>query len=435
MNKFAQCIVGLSAAIVSAQQWTDVSTTQINALGGPGAQGSTTGCSGTVVNRLTGDVFVHIVGFGIWKSTNKGSTWTRVDQNTIDGAPGGRCENGWGVQIDQDNPVRMAVFTLDGQAGYTVDGTTWKQWKHLDWGRNWDYGSVDWSSPGAKTIIGVEHEKTGNVVAMSTNGGTSWTELTTFTTYGGSAAMVGVIDSTTLIASKGTGILRSTDLGATWNTVSSSNPLTHVPLRFKGKFYLPSTTGLLVSADKGITWTQQGVPISGQFMVQGPFFGADENTFVVGVNSTNAYNTGTSSIYKTTDAGAHWTKISDVPASSTGWNFVWFGAVSWDCLNNVYYTTRMANPGFRKEFGTSTVAGASFRQGSKSSLLISRYQSNMIQVMSSSSGTASIFSSSGILLEAFAVTAGSEQCTKRLLPGVYLVRYTAGCQTQTVILR
>jgi len=324
-------------------KWTDVSTAQINQLGGMAAQSYPGGCSGTVVNRLTGDVMIKIIGFGIWKSRDQGMTWTRIDQKTIDEG-GGRCENGWGMQVDQDNPTRVAVFTLDGSAGYTLDGTTWKQWAHAPWGRNWDYGSVDWSSPDAKTIIGVEHEKPSQVVTLSTDGGSTWTELTTFDVAGGSAAMVGAVDAKTLIASRGEGIVRSTDAGATWKSVSTMNPLTHVPQRFKNKFYLTSEMGLLVSADQGATWKVQGAAIPGAFMMQGPYFGADENTMVVGTNSTTTNGTGTSSIYKSTDAGAHWTKINDSPKD---FNFVWFGGFSWDPVHDLYYTTRMTQPAFR----------------------------------------------------------------------------------------
>jgi len=334
------------------KQWADISTPQIAKLGGMGAQSYPAGCSGTVVNRITGDVSVHIVGFGIWKSGDMGGAWTRIDNNVID-ASGGRNENGWSIQVDQDSPARMAVFTLDGSAGYTADGTTWKQWTHAPWGRNWDYGSVDWSSPAAKTILGVEHEKPSRIVTLSTDGGTTWTELTTFDVAGAPAAMVGVIDSTTLIGSKGTGIVRSTDLGATWSTVSDKNPLSHVPVRFGGKFYLTTSAGLIVSADGGVTWKQQGTSIPKANMLQGPYFGADESTMVVGTHPDANLWGGVSSIYKTTDAGATWTHIADAPKTSSQFqfNYVWFGSFSWDPIHDVYYTSAMSNPAFRAGCG------------------------------------------------------------------------------------
>src|SRR5262249_41897366 len=153
---------------------TDISTPQITMLGGPAAQSYPTGVSGVVTNRLTGDVMINIVGFGIWRSGDHGQTWTRIDQNTID-ASGGRSETGWTIQVDQDNPARVAVFTLDGTAGYTNDGVTWHRWADSGWGRNWDFGAVDWSSEGALTIFGVLHETDPrNRFVISTDGGGSW---------------------------------------------------------------------------------------------------------------------------------------------------------------------------------------------------------------------------------------------------------------------
>lgn len=330
-------------------EWADISSPQIKTLGGVDKQSYPGGCAGTVVNRLTGDVFVHIVGFGIWKSDDHGGSWTRVDGQVIDPG-GGRNETGWGMQIDQDDPKRMAVFTLDGEAGYTLDGKTWKQWTHAPWGRNWDYGSVDWSSPGAETILGVEHEKTSQAVALSTDAGKSWTELTTFEVPGGvTTSMVGVIDKTTLIGSNGSGIQRSTDLGKTWTKVSDKNPISHVPVRFDGKFYLTSSEGLLVSADGGKTWAVQGKPTPAGMMLQGPFFGADASTLVVGTQSEQNQWGEDSSIYKSSDGGTTWKLVGSAPKTSEQFKFSysWFGALAWDPLSDSYYTTAMSNPAYR----------------------------------------------------------------------------------------
>jgi photosystem II stability/assembly factor-like uncharacterized protein len=331
----------------SKPTWTDITSAQIAKLGMQSYPGGT---SGTIVDRLTGDVVVHFVGLGIWKSADFGGTWARIDNKTVDEG-GGRCENGWGLQVDQDDPTRMAVFTLDGPAAYTADGKTWKQWTHAPWGRNWDYGSVDWSSPTALTIIGAEHEKGSQVVTLSTDGGTTWTELTTFdvSSAAASIAMVGAINATTLIGSKGSGIVRSTDTGKTWKSVSTENPLSHVPVRFKNKFYLTTEKGLLVSDDDGATWAVQGTAIPGQLMYLGPYFGADEKSLVVGTNSMkDAYN-GTSTIYKSTDAGSSWVKITEVMSMHVDYpiDFAWFGGFSWDPVNDLFYTTAMSNPAFR----------------------------------------------------------------------------------------
>src|SRR5258708_24643591 len=126
------------------------------------------------------------------------------------------------------------------------------------------------------------------------------------------ANMVGVVDANTLIACRTSGIERSIDLGQSWTSVSDVTPLSHVAVKLQNKFYVTSESGVLVSADQGMSWQQQGVAIADTKMFLGPYFGADENTMVVGTQvADNAFG-GDSSIYKTSDGGASWPTISDV---------------------------------------------------------------------------------------------------------------------------
>ena len=60
-------------------------------------------------------------------------------------------------------------------------------------------------------------------------------------------SMVGALAGTTFIYSKGEGIERSTDTGATWAKVAAVNPQTRVPVLFGGTHYLGTGSGLLVS--------------------------------------------------------------------------------------------------------------------------------------------------------------------------------------------
>jgi hypothetical protein len=323
--------------------WTDVSSAQIAALGGASAQSYPGGVSGVVVNRLTGDVTTHIVGFGLWRSTDRGATWARVDQQTLD-ASGGRTETGWGMQVDQEDPKRMAVFTLDGTAASTADGVTWRRWADSGWGRNWDFGAVDWSSAAAQTVFGVLHETTPrNKYELSTTGGGAWSAMN----GDNIAPMVGVVDASTLIATRTTGIERSTDLGAHWTTVSNVTPSGHVAVRFGGKLYVTTPTGLLVSADQGQTWAPHGVGIQGLIMFQGPWFGADDKTMVVGVqDADNSFGATGSSVYKTTDGAATWNKVVDMPHVSGTFpiSLSWYGSFAWDPGRDTYYVSSMSNP-------------------------------------------------------------------------------------------
>jgi hypothetical protein len=105
-----------------------------------------------VANRLTGEVTLKVVGCGLWRSSDQGKTWQRIDDNTISG----RDETGWATSMDQNAPNRMASFSLDGTAGWTTDGRTWKRFTSL--GRNWDFGSVDWAPTAQDHFIAAKDE-------------------------------------------------------------------------------------------------------------------------------------------------------------------------------------------------------------------------------------------------------------------------------------
>src|SRR5690348_16294653 len=118
------CVAMIASCGRADETWVDISSAQIGRLEKQPWPG---GCAGVVVNRLTGDVLVNFVGHGLWKSSDRGQTWTRVDVGVVSG----RGESGWSVQVDQDDPRRVAVFSLDGDAGYTVDGSHWKKFTSL----------------------------------------------------------------------------------------------------------------------------------------------------------------------------------------------------------------------------------------------------------------------------------------------------------------
>ena len=109
---------------------------------------------------------MRVVGCGLWRSSDQGKSWQRVDAQTISG----RDETGWATTVDANAPERMASFSLDGTAGWTLDGRTWRRFTSL--GRNWDFGSVDWSAAVPLTIIAAKHETSPpGEVYLTTDGG------------------------------------------------------------------------------------------------------------------------------------------------------------------------------------------------------------------------------------------------------------------------
>src|SRR6476661_3871101 len=74
----ALLICGL-AALASAAEWVNISdsvTSQVK----PGYAGPT---AGVTVDRVSGDVYMVVNDQGLWKSTDHGQTFTRVDDKNI----------------------------------------------------------------------------------------------------------------------------------------------------------------------------------------------------------------------------------------------------------------------------------------------------------------------------------------------------------------
>jgi hypothetical protein len=349
----------LLLSVASAQTWTDISTSFINSIGGtPGTPGDhMTGCGGVIVNRLNGDIFVDVTLKGIYKSTDRGVSWAKVSGTIATG----KGESGSAFQMDQHDPRRLGMFCLDGASGFTADGATWRQIGMISSsGRGWDFGSIDWSSADPKTMIGRTHEDNG-VIGLSTDGGTSWSALsvTCVSNAWGSPQMVGVIDSVTLIYSTSTGpsgIQRSTDKGKSWSQVSTVTTSTFTPVMFEGVCYVGAGRSLMASTDKGATWHAVGVPAPQGTIGWGPIFGADKNAMVVATYSGNAGTDGVRTVYQTSDAGAHWTTISnDAPPGTSYYSCTstWWGNFAWDPIHNLLYNTAVSNPTWKKQLAST----------------------------------------------------------------------------------
>jgi photosystem II stability/assembly factor-like uncharacterized protein len=149
--------------------------------------------------------------------------------------------------------------------------------------------------------------------------------------------MVGAMDATTLIYSKGEGIHRSTDSGNTWIQVSSANPQTRIPVLFQGIHYLGTATGLLVSKDKGASWQPQGATVN---IWQGPFFGRNQKEILV---------VGKDGVFITMNAGETWSRAAGLKPKERGFVFApnWFGCYAWDPVNRILYASAMGNPVYR----------------------------------------------------------------------------------------
>ncbi len=291
------------------------------------------GTAGVAVDPASGAVFMVVPGQGIWKSTDQGGTFARVDEGVISG----RCETAFSLQVDSAGG-RLDCFMLDGTCGMTTDGgKTWAGFAGL--GRNWDYAAVDWSSGEVKHILGARHE-TGGEVFLSRDGGKSWQRLFAdpeFERTGG----LGICDERTLVYTmKGRGIQRSTDSGKTWTRVSELEPCGRVVCVRKGAAYWLSPRGLLVSRDQGATWTRHGAAVDASI---GPYFDPrNEKRMAVG---------GAAGIYESADGGESWRRVAALPAEFDLPKAGWYSNVAWDPRRGIYYASRMGRATYRLEAG------------------------------------------------------------------------------------
>jgi acetyl esterase/lipase len=319
---FVAVLLGVSIAGAETEKgtWVDISESVTSKVEQkwPGL------AAGIAVDPASGEVYMVISGAGLWKSKNRGATFERVDGGNVEG----RCETGAAISVDPMGGGRLAFFQLDGSSAWTPDGgKTWRPCN--DRSRGFDFVAVDWTDPRARRMFGVRHES-GEVGLLSDDAGATWKVLDKgFKSFG-------VFDFDTLVTSRGDGISRSTDGGATWAKVSDVNPTGRVMVLYGGAGYWLHDQGILVSKDRGATWTSQGSAVSAWF---GPYFGKDEKHMVV---------VGKAGFQETTDGGATWKVVAPAP-DVKDFNGPWYSNYAWDWNANIFYASRMGKPAYKLE--------------------------------------------------------------------------------------
>ncbi|HEX5102506.1 MAG TPA: hypothetical protein VFV87_01765 [Pirellulaceae bacterium] len=304
------------------EKWVPISegvTTQLvndgKKIGYPGLT------AGVAVDRTTGDLFMVVCDQGVWKSSDQGRTFARVDE----GAIGGRCETGYAFDPAPAGKG-LAAFMVYGGCGLSRDGgKSWIKFKSS----HFDCGAVDWEA-GGKTLLAIRHES-GGTLAYSTDEGQSWTDLGKGFTNG-----VGLFDARTLVATKGRGMLRSDDAGANWIEVSDLQVVGGTMYVANNVGYWCTEKGLAITRDKGVTWSVPGAAI---LATHGPYFGRDEQHLVIGSPD---------GLFESKDGGGSWEKIAPLPEGFTirksGQSYANF---AWDPLNNILYASTMGKPTYR----------------------------------------------------------------------------------------
>ena len=209
---------------------------------------------------------------GIWKTTNSGELWTKV--NT--GANGDNLDSGrnWTLAVDPSDP--NTLYTVAGYGG--AQGI----WKSTNGGVDWtQMMSQDLTSSTSADIYSIaidprdsQHllvgfhspwQGSGNAgVLESRDGGRTWIQHPSAGPWGAGHYVMFVDSATWILATQVAGLWRTTDSGGTWAQVSTENMQHGGEQLYQssdGSLYIGSVQRLLRSTNRGVSWAAvQGLP-------------------------------------------------------------------------------------------------------------------------------------------------------------------------------
>jgi hypothetical protein len=279
--------------------------------------------SSIAVDRLSGRLFAAINYGKVYSSEDCGETWSPLAQ----GQPQGRAFEGWQIQLDPLRPDRLAVFRIvdaprrrelggTKTSGMTLDGgRTWLPFTDPTTGDGqrttgnrkghdgWTYGMVDWSEDRPQTIVAKQHHSS-NLWA-SRDGGESWSIVRR------GSPKFGLVGKDRLLSvdSNDKGISLSKDWGRTWVRRTDFAGNARIPVVLGGTVYWCAVEGLLISKDRGESWTLLRTPFTD--LLYGPYFGKDESAMLI-ISSQG--------FHVTHDSGATWRTVAPFRIIEDGWN-------------------------------------------------------------------------------------------------------------------
>jgi len=224
-----------------------------------------------------------------------------------------------------------------------------------------------------KTILGFLHhgEMVGGMFVQTSDGGETWDWSGPLLKDTRRWMRTGVADATTLLRgeepAKGDmpqpGILRSTDFGQTWTKVGDYTLHGTCPVHYGPNIYWAAKEGVVVSRDRGMTWSVCGSPIAN--IVFGPYFGRNEQEMMV-VSYIDGYSI-------TRNGGQSWTQVAPFfgdapdawgaptnertcrPADGRHWRgALWY--FGWDAERNILYSSLFGGDVWKLQLGSTSAA-------------------------------------------------------------------------------
>jgi photosystem II stability/assembly factor-like uncharacterized protein len=318
-----------------SNSWVSVGPTPIDVGGGNFYSGRVAALAMDPAH--SGTIYLGAAQGGIWKSTNSGNTWTPLTDNQTSLATGSIAVDSSGIVYVGTGEGNLSCDSYYG-AGIlksTDGGTTWSRLGATTFGSS-TISKIIINSNNQNTLVvstsfGVTDSSTNSCVRIhtggspgiyrSTNGGSTWTQV-----YSDSSGVSDLIadpsNSQVLYAGErnvAAGVLKSTDGGMTWNALATQ------PLSSPGRIALgitskPSTTlfvatsnntgGMLFkSTNNGTSWSSVNTP-TGAF---GGSFCESQCWYDIFIapdpTSANILYLGGLDLYRSTNGGTSWTDL------------------------------------------------------------------------------------------------------------------------------
>jgi photosystem II stability/assembly factor-like uncharacterized protein len=290
------------------------------------------GLSGLLADHATGDLYVCVSDVGLFRSTDQGKTWERMEKVP----PKGRTEQAGCLLFDPTGKSKRMVLArvYGGPVAFgAADGGDWRtldnKSSHIDW------CAVDWADPDFPFILALKHESGGALIA-STDGGKTFDEV------GKGYGPGWVFDKTAAVVAEAKtkerpkpGLVRTTDGGKTFQP-SGDYAATALPKWRDGALYWLTDAGLIRTTDAGKTWEKVGDVKDGRY---GPVFGKDAKQMFV-LTAAGVAESG--------DGGATWSKPLPLPKDLQVTLLTW---LDYDPVNDLLYLMKMGSDVYKMEHG------------------------------------------------------------------------------------
>jgi photosystem II stability/assembly factor-like uncharacterized protein len=251
---------------------------------------------------------------GLWASS-AGTTWTQMGtgsgSDTITNRPS------W-IVYDPLNPSTFwesGIYNGGGVYKTTNGGSTFTRLGSISHN---DYVSVDFTDPNRQTLLAGGHEQS-QTIYKSTNGGATWTNIgTSIPANTKFTSNPHIINSQTYIVNAqgwggGTpGLYRTTNGGTSWQLANGNGPSGAPLVTSTGAIYWANGGNLLKSTDSGTTWNSVGSGLQGFPPVELP----DKRLAAIGGNLNMVVSA---------DGGVTWSTITPALPYKP-WGFIYSAA-------------------------------------------------------------------------------------------------------------